>query len=78
MNIYLSFLIGLVIGVVVVSILIIGVSITNSIRERLIFPSLSEQPISTLIGSQLYWIFSIFYTISIVCILFSYLAYKET
>lgn len=69
--------IALVIGAVVVSILIIGISITNSIRERVIFPSLSEEPISTLIGSQLYWIFSVFYTISFVCILFSYLTYKE-
>ncbi len=71
--------ISFIIGIIVVVLLFVGVSVTHSIREEAaIFPSLiGEESIVTLGTTQLYWIFSLFYTLSILCIFFSFISYNE-
>lgn len=68
-----------IIGLVFSTIILIGFSITHNLREQVeIFPSLSEAtPFSIFSASLYYLVSSIIYTGMILCILFSYLAYKE-
>jgi len=70
-----TFIIGLVISIVI----LIGFSITHSLRERAaIFPSLSEASPFLIFSASLYYIISsIIYIVMILCIFYSYLTYKE-
>jgi hypothetical protein len=70
-----AFIMGLTISIL----LLIGISITHSLREQAeIFPNLSEaSPLYTFSTSLYYFIFSIIYLVIVLCAFFSYVTYKE-